>query len=57
MNDAFQYTGAGLAITAVAARAMFRNGFAFRVMSANPCEYPVHTVPCLSMMLTGLFRA
>ncbi|KAF8665417.1 hypothetical protein AX16_000436 [Volvariella volvacea WC 439] len=36
LNESFAYTGAGLALTAVAARTMFRNGFAFRVMSANP---------------------
>lgn len=36
LHESFQYTGGGLAITALAARAMFKNGFAFRVMSANP---------------------
>nr|AFH75402.1 bax inhibitor [Polyporus umbellatus] len=36
LHEAFQYTGGGLAITALAARALFRNGFAFRLMSANP---------------------
>ncbi|TDL28349.1 hypothetical protein BD410DRAFT_893382 [Rickenella mellea] len=36
LNDSFKYTGGGLAITATAAMAMFKNGFAFRVMSANP---------------------
>ncbi|KAI5122353.1 hypothetical protein M0805_004111 [Coniferiporia weirii] len=36
LNESFQYTGGGLAITALAARMMFKNGFAFRVMSANP---------------------
>ena len=39
LHGAFGYTGAGLAITAVAAWAMFRSGVAFRIMSANPCEY------------------
>ena len=39
LNDSFKYTGVGLALTAFAARAMFRNGLALRVMSANPCEY------------------
>ena len=39
LNDSFKYTGGGLALTAFAARAMFRNGLALRVMSANPCEY------------------
>ena len=36
LHEAFQYTGGGLAVTALAARAMFRNGFTFRVMAANP---------------------
>ncbi|KAH8835603.1 bax inhibitor [Flagelloscypha sp. PMI_526] len=36
LNDTFKYTGAGIGITALAARAMFRNGFAYRIMSANP---------------------
>ena len=36
LNDSFKYTGGGLVLTAIAARSMFRSGFAFRVMSANP---------------------
>ena len=36
LNDSFKYTGGGLVLTALAARSMFRSGFAFRVMSANP---------------------
>ncbi|KAI0639522.1 Bax inhibitor family protein [Trametes polyzona] len=36
LHESFQYTGGGLAITAIAARALFKNGFAFRIMSANP---------------------
>ena len=36
LHESFQYTGGGLAITALAARAMFRNGFTFRIMAANP---------------------
>ncbi|KAH9858073.1 Bax inhibitor family protein [Lenzites betulinus] len=36
LHDSFKYTGGGLAITAIAARTLFKNGFAFRVMSANP---------------------
>jgi len=36
LNEAFQYTGAGLAITAVTARSLFKSGHAFRIMSANP---------------------
>ncbi|KAI0756875.1 Bax inhibitor family protein [Daedaleopsis nitida] len=36
LHESFQYTGGGLAITALVARTMFKNGFAFRIMSANP---------------------
>ncbi|PPQ90942.1 hypothetical protein CVT25_008253 [Psilocybe cyanescens] len=36
LNDSFKYTGGGLVLTALAARSLFRSGFAFRVMSANP---------------------
>ncbi|KAH8099278.1 Bax inhibitor family protein [Cristinia sonorae] len=36
LNDSFKYTGGGLAITAIAARSLFKSGFALRVMSANP---------------------
>jgi len=36
LNDSFKYTGGGLALTAVAARYMFKSGVAFRIMSANP---------------------
>lgn len=38
LNESFQYTGGALAVTALVARSMFKNGFAFRVMSANPCK-------------------
>ncbi|KXN88930.1 Growth hormone-inducible transmembrane protein [Leucoagaricus sp. SymC.cos] len=36
LNESFKYTAGGLLITALAARQMFRSGFVFRVMSANP---------------------
>ncbi|KAJ3575236.1 hypothetical protein NP233_g1240 [Leucocoprinus birnbaumii] len=36
LNDSFKYTAGGLAITALAARQMFKSGFVFRIMSANP---------------------
>lgn len=36
LNDSFKYTGGGLVLTAVAARALFRSGFAHRLMAANP---------------------
>jgi hypothetical protein len=35
------YTGGGLAVTALAARGMFRAGLPFRLMAANPCEFPL----------------
>jgi hypothetical protein len=37
LHDSFKYTGAGLVLTAAAARYMFKSGVAFRIMSANPC--------------------
>ncbi|KAG5716339.1 Growth hormone-inducible transmembrane protein [Termitomyces sp. T112] len=36
LHSTFQYTGAGLALTALAARQIFRSGATFRIMSANP---------------------
>ncbi|KAI0347694.1 bax inhibitor [Trametopsis cervina] len=36
LHDAFKYTGGGLAITALGARALFRSGAALRIMTANP---------------------
>lgn len=36
LHESFMYTGGGLTLTAIAARAMFRSGAAFRIMSANP---------------------
>ncbi|EJD40785.1 hypothetical protein AURDEDRAFT_138941 [Auricularia subglabra TFB-10046 SS5] len=36
LHGAFKYTGAGLAITAVAARAMFRAGLPYRMMTMSP---------------------
>jgi len=36
LHDSFKYTGAGLTLTALAARSMFKSGVAFRIMSANP---------------------
>jgi hypothetical protein len=38
LHSAFQYTGGGLIMTALGARALFRSGVAVRIMSANPCE-------------------
>jgi hypothetical protein len=38
------YTGGGLAVTALAARSMFKAGLPFRLMAANPCELaPLYT--------------
>ncbi|KAF9444598.1 hypothetical protein P691DRAFT_807134 [Macrolepiota fuliginosa MF-IS2] len=36
LNDSFKYTAGGLLVTALTARQMFRSGFAFRIMAANP---------------------
>ncbi|KAI0073702.1 hypothetical protein K474DRAFT_1692543 [Panus rudis PR-1116 ss-1] len=36
LNSSFKYTGGGLALTAIAARSLFRSGFAFRLMATNP---------------------
>lgn len=36
LNDSFMYTGGGLALTAIASRALFKSGFAARLMAANP---------------------
>jgi len=36
LHDSFKYTGGGLALTALAARSLFKSGVAFRIMSANP---------------------
>jgi len=41
LNSSFQYTGAGLALTAIAARSMFKSGYAFRIMATNPCWFIV----------------
>ncbi|KAF7299667.1 Bax Inhibitor family protein [Mycena chlorophos] len=36
LNSTFAYTGAGLTVTAAIARMMYRSGFVFRIMAANP---------------------
>lgn len=36
LHEAFQYTGGGLLLTALAARGLFTSGAAFRIMAANP---------------------
>ncbi|KAJ7110349.1 Bax inhibitor family protein [Mycena crocata] len=36
LNSTFAYTGAGLALTAAAARTMFTSGAVYRIMAANP---------------------
>jgi hypothetical protein len=38
LHESFTYTGGGLALTALGARSLFKSGFAFRVMAANPCK-------------------
>jgi hypothetical protein len=37
LHSSFKYTGGGLVLTALAARTLFKNGFAYRIMAANPC--------------------
>ncbi|OCH96412.1 Bax inhibitor family protein [Obba rivulosa] len=36
LHETFMYTGAGLTLTALAARSLFKSGVAFRIMAANP---------------------
>ena len=36
LQESFQYTAAGLTITAIGARLLFKSGFAVRMMSTNP---------------------
>ncbi|KAI0319050.1 inhibitor of apoptosis-promoting Bax1-domain-containing protein [Amylostereum chailletii] len=36
LHDSFKYTGGGLVLTALAARAMFKAGLPYRIMAANP---------------------
>lgn len=38
LHDSFKYTGAGLVLTALTARGMFRSGATYKIMAANPCE-------------------
>lgn len=42
LHDSFKYTGGGLALTALAARSLFKSGVAFRIMAANPCACNWH---------------
>jgi len=37
LHTSFRYTGGGLVLTALAARSLFKSGYAFRIMAANPC--------------------
>ena len=41
LHSSFMYTAGGLAVTAIAARSMFRAGLPLRLMAANPCEFPL----------------
>ncbi|KAL4070737.1 Bax inhibitor family protein [Scleroderma citrinum] len=36
LHDSFKYTGAGLILTALTARGMFKSGATYRIMAANP---------------------
>jgi len=56
LNDSFKYTGAGLALTAVAARSLFQSGFAFRIMSVNPWVFlGVSLVGSIGTMMGTLY--
>lgn len=39
LHEAFQYTGGGLILTALAARGLFTSGAVYRIMAANPCKF------------------
>ena len=54
------YTGGGLAVTALAARSMFKAGLPLRMMAANPCELPPldeEGVDVLMLMFVARCRA
>lgn len=36
LNETFMYTGLGVGIIGVSARAMFQSGFVYRLMATNP---------------------
>ena len=59
LHSSFMYTAGGLAVTALAARSMFRAGLPLRLMAANPCEFPLLdakvSISCLCQLCgTGL---
>lgn len=55
LHSSFKYTGAGLALTAVCARSMFRLGLPYRLMQANPCESA--SLSCTRARLSCVYRA
>jgi len=48
------YTGGGLAVTALAARSMFRAGLPLRLMAANPCESPLPGVKSQYLLMSAV---
>jgi hypothetical protein len=54
LHDSFKYTGGGLALTALAARSMFKAGLPFRIMAANPCEH--FGTGGADILLTSIFQ-
>jgi hypothetical protein len=57
LHESFKYTGGGLALTALAARQMFKSGVAFRIMSANPCGFHITTSRGMFLTLKEKYRA
>ncbi|CAL1693990.1 unnamed protein product [Somion occarium] len=58
LHESFQYTGVGLALTAVAARTMFKNGLAFRIMAANPwAVLGISLVGSIGTMMGAMYTA
>lgn len=56
LNDSFKYTAGGLLVTAVTARQIFRSGFVFRLMSANPwMVLGVSLVGSISTMVATMY--
>ena len=56
LHSSFMYTGGGLAVTALAARSMFRAGLPLRLMTANPCEFPLLDAKVYIICLCQLYR-
>ncbi|KAF9531819.1 inhibitor of apoptosis-promoting Bax1-domain-containing protein [Crepidotus variabilis] len=58
LNDSFKYTGGGLALAALTARALFRSGATFRIMSANPwAVLGISLVGSIGTMMGAIYTA